>query len=446
MIDYCLPVAASETTPEFARTHYVYPDAMIAQPAGSQIRVVRNVQSQFQSPFSFPYDPATFVQKHHRDMCVVTVENTSVNHYVAQARSLHGASIDGGRTILEAMAMAHGQGLLLPNANMGGAAYLSPGEREDVPASARAEVISDARTFSLSTHGYAGLPNAPASADVAQARSVRERLEDASPFGKRYAASALRTRYLEQRRVGQAALESNDLIRKLLLVRSLPTGNPARPTAALSDYGLALDVEQDRQLTRLLEVFPSLETDNLQTEAALSFMLARYGLSCAVLMGPGDIPVFGAGGSIADTPLAFDFSHNNHTIAQNVMWSRLSMVMDGLITLLKETPHGSGSMWDRSLIYVATDFGRTKERPRDSYEGGTGHHLNNGNLFVSPMLKGNRVYGGVDPSTCLTYGFDPATGEPDRGRVMREGHLYSLAAQVMGIDFPGRHNMSGLIR
>ena len=46
---------------------------------------------------------------------------------------------------------------------------------------------------------------------------------------------------------------------------------------------------------------------------------------------------------------------------------------------------------------------------------GTGHHLNNGSLIVSPFANGNRVLGGVDPDTGLTYGFDPRTGDPERG-------------------------------
>jgi uncharacterized protein (DUF1501 family) len=129
-----------------------------------------------------------------------------------------------------------------------------------------------------------------------------------------------------------------------------------------------------------------------------------------------------------------------------MMWGRMMSVVDGLIELLKEVPHGDGSMWDQSLVYVATDFGRSKERPSGSLDFGSGHHLNNGSLFISPLLRGNRVYGGVDPDTCLTYGFDGATGEPDREVVMREGHLYSLVCEAMGIDFEGKQDMSGLVR
>jgi hypothetical protein len=49
--------------------------------------------------------------------------------------------------------------------------------------------------------------------------------------------------------------------------------------------------------------------------------------------------------------------------------------------------------------------------------------LNNANLFISPMVKGNRVLGGVDPATLLYHGFDRRSGEPAPGTMMPEGDL-----------------------
>ena len=112
-------------------------------------------------------------------------------------------------------------------------------------------------------------------------------------------------------------------------------------------------------------------------------------------------------------------------------------VADGLITLLKaaEAAPGSGiSKWERSMIYCATDFGRTKNRPSFSNGFGSGHDLNNGILAISPMLKGNQVLGGVDPDTALTYGFDPQTGAPDPNREMFEHEIYAGLTQALGID------------
>jgi uncharacterized protein (DUF1501 family) len=121
--------------------------------------------------------------------------------------------------------------------------------------------------------------------------------------------------------------------------------------------------------------------------------------------------------------------------------------IDGLIDLLKAEPDGEGgTLWDRSLVYIATDFGREKVRPANADEFGTGHHLNNGVVMVSPLLKGGRVYGGVDPTTCLTYGFDPVTGDPAPGTLMREGDVYAVIAGAMGVDYVGRREFPSIVR
>jgi len=440
IIDSFLPVAESEVRDrDAAQRRVVYPDAAIVQPSGSNLKIVRNLASELTGPFSSAFEQSELLRKHYEDMCVVTVEGTSVNHVIAQKRAMNGAGIDGGRTLLEAMAMAQGEDLLLPACNMANGGYLEPGDDPSVPDRARSEVISDPVLYSIATHGFAGLPAAPGADAIAQARGVRDRLEEASPFAARHAASPLRQRLLGLRRDVMPRLEREDLIHRLLMIRSTD-GLP------LEEYGLGLSPAQEADLDRLLEVFPGLANDQLQAQAALGFLLARHGFSSAVALGPGFAPNFLPDGQIPDTPIAFDYSHTDHVTAQNVMWSRMALALDGLVTLLKETPHGDGSMWDQSLIYVATDFGRTKERPSGSFGFSSGHHLNNGNLFLSPMLRGNRVFGGIDPETCLTYGFDPRTGEPARDTVMREGHLYSLVCQALGIDFDGRYDMSGLLR
>ena len=116
-------------------------------------------------------------------------------------------------------------------------------------------------------------------------------------------------------------------------------------------------------------------------------------------------------------------------------------VIDRLIVLLKQAEFNSDtgeSYWDRSLIYCATEFGRTKSRPTtapDSF--GTGHHLNNGMVALSPMLKGNTVLGGVDPTTGETYGYDRDSGVPDSNVQMAEGDIYAGLVHAMGIDTGG---------
>ncbi|HJK91934.1 MAG TPA: hypothetical protein RMH26_14465, partial [Polyangiaceae bacterium LLY-WYZ-15_(1-7)] len=433
ILDGFLPVVETEVSSlERARRLLTYPEAAVAQPAGSQLRCVRNLGRP--GPFRNGYDLEGFLRAHAEDTAVVTVENTSVNHVVAQKRAITGAGIHGGRTLMEAMAEVHGEGLLLPNCNMGAGGYLEPGDAADVPTAARAEIIANPMLFAVSTHGSRGVPRAPGADVIARARATRERLEGASPFAARFASSRLRERYLRLRRELAPDIEAADLIHSLLLVQE-------SEDVPLGAFGL----RESEDAAALRAVFPGLGVDTLQTQAALAFLLAKHGVATALTFGPGFAPNVLPSG-LPDTPIAFDFSHSDHLTAQNVMWSRVMEAADGLIRLLKDAPFEEGTLWDRSLIYVATDFGRSKERPAESQSFGSGHHLNNGNVLISPLLRGNRVYGGVDPETCLTYGFDPATGEPDRDTVMREGHLYSLVCQAMGIDFRGRHDMRGLLR
>ena len=117
---------------------------------------------------------------------------------------------------------------------------------------------------------------------------------------------------------------------------------------------------------------------------------------------------------------------------------------DRLIDLLKTTDIDNkpelGKMWDHSFIYIATEFGRDKVS-----SGGSGHHLNNGSLLISPMLKGNRIFGGVVPETGLTFGFDPISGAPTPGSHMKEKHIYSAICQALGIEFDNRVDMSAVI-
>ncbi|HVZ34157.1 MAG TPA: hypothetical protein VG963_17140, partial [Polyangiaceae bacterium] len=90
--------------------------------------------------------------------------------------------------------------------------------------------------------------------------------------------------------------------------------------------------------------------------------------------------------------------------------------------------------------------GRDKTRSKDAAAWGTGHHMNNGSVLISPLLQGNAIYGGVDPKTGLTYGFDPQTGTPDKQQSLAEGDVYSILAQALALDFPGRRNFPALLR
>ena len=438
IVDSFLPVAQSEAG-ALGDGLVAYPDLLVKTASGGGIRYVDSVAgSDSLGLFSSDYNLGTFVSRHEQDMLVVTQETTSVNHVVAQKRAITGANINRGRTIMEAVAELHGAGLPLANCNFATGAYVEPGDDATLPAFARGEVVADPLFFPLATHGSRGVSGAPERELLLRARAVRETLEGKSPFLQRYAKARMLELFAERRNAAEA-LEKADLLSKLML---LPTAD-----YQLSDY----DLESSPLLARMTEVFPNLaKGDALEAQTAVGFLLAHYGASAAVTIGPSFVPSFLGDGTIVDTPLVFDYSHTDHITAQNVNWRRMMKVVDGLVTLLKEEDYlgdgGEGKMWDRSLLYVATEFGRSKTRPSGSLKFGSGHDLSNGNLLVSPLLKGNKVYGGVDPKTVLTYGFDGATGEAKPDTVMREGHVYSLIAQAMGVSFDGRLDMSGLVR
>jgi hypothetical protein len=237
----------------------------------------------------------------------------------------------------------------------------------------------------------------------------------------------------------QPNLQALDLITKLNVFPDAP------PQLPLSEYGLM----QSPDGPAVLQVFPNLLTDPLEAQAALAFLLLKNRVSVTATIGPSfnavlkDGATLGGGqglmeGDVINPPIAFDFSHQSHRATQALMWSRLMKVADGLIDLLKSEELESGvSFWDRTMIYIATDFGREKRRPSGATDFGTSHHLNNGVMVLSPLVRGNTVLGGVDKDTALTYGFDLRTGAPDPGRTTAEAELFSGLVQALGIDTSG---------
>lgn len=434
IVDSFLPVLDSEVTQGDPSALSTYPESLIVQPQGSNIRCVGTLSDY--SFYTSAFAMQTLLQNHYADMVVLAHECTSVNHTVAQKRSVTGAGVNFGRTIMEANAERHGSSLLLPNTNMASGGYIAPGDDPELPRFARAELIADPIMFAASTHGRRGVAGAPTPELVERARGVRSKLESASPFGQTFVDSSLRATYLEQRETSQPAIEAADLISKLMLV----------PQASLPpQYGL----DASPLVGPITEAFPLLYQDSWEARAALAFALAYFGVSCSITVGLDFDPV-AIDNALISTPLAFDYSHTDHRVAQNLMWGRTCRLIDGLITLLKTFDYlgdpSLGKLWDRSLIYVATEFGREKTRSAGASSWSTGHHLNNGALLISPLLRGNAVYGGVDPNTLLTYGFDRATGQPDPGAIMREGDVYSAIAMALGIEFEGRRDMSALVR
>jgi hypothetical protein len=438
ILDSFAPVAETESS--IGTTLTTLPVDRIVQPAGSNLRCVLPVEGELYGlRLGNGYSQADFLMRHGADVVVMQAESTSVNHAVAQRRAMSGDGMDRNRTIAEAVAARWGGELVLPNCNMASAGYGQGGDDPSLDVSAQQVTIADPRFFSTSAHGFRGIADAPAGELVARARRHRTTLDARSPFGRTFGTSPSLARYL-QLRSDVERLEAADLISKLMLATELP----------LEEHGLT----PSPLLDRMLSAFPNIARDPFHAQAALAFLLARYGVACSMTISPSNANMLsreGGAQTLINTQLAFDYSHSDHRTAQSIMWSRVLSVIDPLVALLKETDVDGnpelGKMWDKSLVYVASDFGRDKTRGADGAEQfATGHHLNNGVVLVSPLLRGNRVYGRVDPETCLMHGFDRTTGEPAMGEFMSMRDVYSVIAAAMDVDFPGRIDVPAIVR
>ncbi len=436
IIDSFMPVAEGEVGDFFAGLGLnVYPDAALVTAAGTKFRVPKPLDD-----YGIFAKPALtmegFASKHGRDLAVVAHEVSSVNHSVAQQRSLTGAGINRGRTLMEAMALRYGGGMVLPNCNMASDGFVRHGTDPMLPSEARHELITSPRMFALGTHGTRGVLGAPDAELIAAAREARDRLDRSSLFSRTFVQDARRERYLATRSTMTSKLEAAGVVDKLLLVS---------PESADPRYAFTLDplVQKVRSL------LPDLDRDRQQAQVALAFLLAYHGVSTSVTFGfTQDAYVTSAG--VVGAPIAFDFSHNSHRQSQNTMWARTLGLLDTLIDLLKSHDYlgdpALGKMWDRSLIYVATEFGRDKTRPLLASSWGSGHDLNNGSVLLSPLLRGNAVYGGVDPRTCKTYGFDPETGKAQPSLQMTEADVYGIIAHALDLESPASKRYPGVVR
>ncbi|MCB9744148.1 MAG: hypothetical protein H6741_16245 [Alphaproteobacteria bacterium] len=421
------------------------------QPEGSHIRCVDRDM------------PRRFLERYAQDTVVMGTMSSSVNHWVAQARAINGRDVFAGRTLAEAVAAVHGEGMALPNVNMGRGGYTVPGADPGLDGHFRAEMVTNPVTFALSTHGHAGilpLGDTPAQdpdireALIQRTRTLRDgELEALSPFGRTFANSQVRRDLLWARQTGDPQLELEDLIQRLLFVPDLGDAFP------LSEYGLTATEEISRIRSALPDSFPANTSgtarDRMQAQAALAYLLIRTGAGCAVtLVEPG-----------TDGFLAFDLSHTDHKSAQAAHWDRVLDAADRLIQLLSSAEHYDAegqptgtTLWDRTMIVFATEFGRDKWDTGRGF--GTGHHLNNGLLVVSPLLAGNQTLGVTDPNNGFICGFDPDDGTPtpfdelgpgedplfdDPRLPPSEERVYGALADVLGVSFDGQETL-GVIK
>lgn len=433
MIDSFLAIRQSEAGAAAPGIN-CFPDQEVVSVPDSPFRAVnlrRNAVGAI--PVPFQSNQSNFVTKHKNDLMVVTQLGTSVNHAIAQKRAISGGgSAWNGRTLQEAVANYYGSGFPLPNVNMANSGYLEPGVDRSIHTWAFAEPVAQAALWPLSLDGSRGIKDAPLKERIAKARALRDgKLEPESAFDRTFKESE-RLKLWKEQRLAETNLEAQDLITKLNVYPDLP------PQIPLNDYGLSESPDGDKVRLK----FPDFATDPLEAQAALAFLLIKNRVSVTVTISPSFNVLLDTRfpPKVVNPPLAFDFSHQSHRAAQAVMWGRLLGVADRLIDLLKAEEFEAGqSYWDRSMIYIASDFGRTKRRPNNSDDFGSSHDLNNGFAILSPMANGNKVLGGVDPTTALTYGFDPENpqGVPDPAHNMSETQIYAGILHAMGVDTSG---------
>ncbi|MCG8423390.1 MAG: hypothetical protein MJE77_36280 [Proteobacteria bacterium] len=427
IIDAMLAIRHSESA-NFERLN-CFPDEEVISVPDSPFRAV-DLQRDSIGPIPFPLvtKQSEFVARHKRDMMVVTATTTSLTHSIAQKRSLTGNNAWNGRTLQEAVAIEYGADYPIANTNMGYDGYIESGDDPTVPAWARNEPISQATLWPLGLHSSRGLKDLPDPELIDLARSLRNgKLDPESTFYRTFELSERLQRWRSQRGASQRRIEANDLVSKLNAI-------PDSPDFPLAEFGFAASPDA----ARMQQIFPDLLADPLEAQAALAFLLLKYRVSVTVTISPTFASVILPGRQLRTTPLAFDYSHTAHRAAQAAMWKRTMGMADRLIDLLKSEEFEQGqSLWDRTVLYFATDFGRQKQRINAADSFSTSHDVNNGFLVMSPLVNGNRVLGGVDPNTGLTYGFDLKTGQPDVHRTTQEAEVYAGLLQVLGVSTTG---------
>ena len=429
------PLAIRESEAAAPSTLNCFPDKLVTGWDGSPFRAVDLSGGDIGPiPAAFSVTPSDFFSRRRQDMMVSTWTTSSVNHRIGQRRSITGNEAWRGRTMQELVAWQYGLDAPIPNVNLlAGVGFSEAGTDDTVPFYARGQLVANPSTWPLSLDGSRGQPHAVSADVLAAVRKHRnEVFEPATRFQQVFGSAPRLVHWNDLRGAPQERIEGFDLISKLMV-------QPSSAGFPLDDYGLTSSPAAEQ----VRAAFPDFAIDPFQAQAALAFLLLKYGVSVSVTLGPSFSFVYrddGSGdllgeNSVLNPPLAFDSSHQGHRTGQAVVWDRIYKVIDGLISLLSAEDFGDGtSLWDRTLIHVATDFGREKHRPANASDWGTGHHLNNGVMSFSPLVPGDTLRGGVDTDTGLTYGFDPQTGDPEPGREMAEAEIFSGLLGALGVD------------
>ena len=109
------PLAIRQSESANARELNTFPDSEVVDLPGSPLRAVNlRRENAGAIPFPFQTNQSQLLSRLRDDMMVVTHTTTSVNHTIAQKRSLTGNSAWNGRTLQEVVALNYGEGMPLP--------------------------------------------------------------------------------------------------------------------------------------------------------------------------------------------------------------------------------------------------------------------------------------------------------------------------------------------
>lgn len=444
IIDSLMAIRESES--KQSDTINCFPDSVVQNIDGTPFRAVDMKMSGIGPiPAPFQSNQSAFIKKYKDDIMVVTQTGSSVTHQIGQRRSITGNEAWFGRTLQECVAQEYGENFILPNVLLAtGTSFIEHGSDKGIKPFALGETVANPAVWPLGLNGTKGISKLDRDL-VQQMRMLRnEKLDPKSRFAQAFGQSDMLKRWQYARGTPQRQIENQDLITKLMLY-------PDSAKYPLAQSGL----KSSPAAERVRRAFPNFEIDALEAQAALAFLLLKFRVSVSVTIGPrfdliahGDENVLeklrrgGGGGlpegTIINPPIAFDFSHQGHRSTQAMMWDRIFKIADGLITLLRSEEYKDGeSFWDRSMVYIATDFGRSKIRPSKANDFGTSHDLNNGYVVISPLVNGGKLLGGVNPDTGMTYGFDPNTGKPDRFRTTEEKEMFAGLLHALDVNTEG---------
>jgi len=371
-----------------------------------------------------------FVRRNRDQMLVYTHRASSVNHPVAQQRVLNGDRAWLGRTMPEAVAAHYGADFPLANVNMAASGFAEHGSDPSLPSWARAVTVPDPWMFPLSLSGHRGLSRSWAATEVARMRDLRARIvESESRLLDANRDDPVWSLWREHRQRLEL-LEAASAIEKLNI-------NPSTDERPFDDYGLPTNPD----LARLQTAFPRLTRDPFEAQAALAFLLLKHRLSVAVTISVAP-QALRLDGVTVNAGSAFDAAHGSHRSSHMLMWTRILKVADRLIELLKSEPYGESgeTLWDRTVLFMPTEFGRGQYRPENAREFGTAHDLEGAQVVVSPLANGGRVLGRVDPRTGRLSAFDPERTDnvvDDRRSGISEEETYAGILHLLGVPTPG---------